>query len=953
MKPLILLFFPKKSFYNFYKGTRKKILATLALVLSGMAPLYAQMLDLELSGAGTAAVNGVYTYMGQYTDYRGESADYYQKGSIFIYRVSFKDFPSDPVRYWWRVSNTLGSSSYSKIYYNVSGSTQTHPVGLTFSSSSGLGSAPFPSAQLSANSWNGTSWSKGSAPTASIDVILNSNTSPGSFTASRLILPSGIDLTLSQGDTVTLGGDIRGVAKSTSTNGTLSNFALSGNSSNWVSGAGGTFSGTGSPANALSLDGSNDRIQIGEHLIGNDATYTIEAWVKPNVASASGGLYGEFYPTNSYYRNYLLLSGGKVAIDHYLPSGNFKTANTVLAANTWYHIAYVRNGNTQTIYVNGVSDFTDNAAETYSGNAPTTTYIGCRDVSSGFSEHLNATIDEFRFWDTVRTQAQIQASMNSELTGNESGLVAYYNFNQGTAGGANTGIATLPDNKVIPYDPNVISGSGTLVFDNSGETLSLDDVKINTEGVVQVSSGTTLQTNDSLTLAASSVSSYGQIIGDGTVLGNVSAQAWLDASTARYHYLGSPFTDATLEEFNEGQTMVAANSSQGTVWQWNAATAAWEPPTALTDVAANGKGYAMYAGTNSYGTFLRSGAGTSQLDGTVANGDVTVALGYNNGQSTAVGFVGGTAQTATEGWNFLANPYPSQYDWNGQSLPAGMSNAFYVNKGGSYASYVSGVGTNGGSQYLAPFQGFWVQTSNATAGNFTFEQDQRVTAPSTALMKAAPVDGVWLTLNDFLTSDEIFIGFDPQATPGFDAALDARKLLNGDTPNLSTQLNGELYSICRVGLNGISSFPLSLRDGVDGQACSFHLEAGQLNRYSAVYLEDKMLNVWHDVKSSDYNFVQNDAYGPDRFVLHFSSPGVDTEEVLAQPWYAYASDDGIAVVLGQLTDVSIEVYDLSGRMVVRMEGQEGTIHIPANGSRQLYIVKVRSAAVSGTQKIIR
>ncbi len=501
---------------------------------------------------------------------------------------------------------------------------------------------------------------------------------------------------------------------------------------------------------------------------------------------------------------------------------------------------------------------------------------------------------------------------------------------------------------------NGFSGTGTVSFDSNGDTLGIYLEAYELEGVINVEGGTTLQTSDSLTLTASSASSYGQIIGDGAVLGNVTSQAWMDVSTARYHYLGSPFTDASLEEFNEGQTMVAANSGQGSVWQWNAATASWEAPSALTDVAVNGKGYAMYAGTNAYGTFLMNGNGVSELDGTVANGNISIALGYNNGQSSAVGFVGGTSQTATEGWNLLSNPYPSQYDWSGQALPSGANDAFYINQGGSYSSYVSGIGINGGTQYMAPFQAFWVQTTNASPGNFTFEQDQRVTAPSTSLMKTSPLDGVWLKVNDSLTSDELFIGFDHQATAGFDAKLDAHKLLNSNAPNLSTKLNGEFYSICRVASNNVSSFPISLNDVEEGKACTFNLNAGQLAAYSAVSLEDKMLNVLHDLKASDYIFIQNDGYGPDRFVLHFSNSQVGSQEIpVAQGWYTYASEEGIEVQLGNLNDVLVEVYDLGGRMIFQLEHQEGVARIPTNQARQLYVVKVTSSSVSGTQKIIR
>ena len=37
--------------------------------------------------------------------------------------------------------------------------------------------------------------------------------------------------------------------------------------------------------------------------------------------------------------------------------------------------------------------------------------------------YLNAKMDEFRIWNYVRSQQEIQATMNNTLTGSESGLV--------------------------------------------------------------------------------------------------------------------------------------------------------------------------------------------------------------------------------------------------------------------------------------------------------------------------------------------------------------------------------------------------------------------------------------------------------------------------------------------------------------------------------------------------
>jgi gliding motility-associated-like protein len=52
-------------------------------------------------------------------------------------------------------------------------------------------------------------------------------------------------------------------------------------------------------------------------------------------------------------------------------------------------------------------------------------------------------LDEIRVWNVARTATQIQQSFITTLQGNESGLVAYYDFNQGTPAGNNTAITSI------------------------------------------------------------------------------------------------------------------------------------------------------------------------------------------------------------------------------------------------------------------------------------------------------------------------------------------------------------------------------------------------------------------------------------------------------------------------------------------------------------------------------
>ena len=52
---------------------------------------------------------------------------------------------------------------------------------------------------------------------------------------------------------------------------------------------------------------------------------------------------------------------------------------------------------------------------------------------SYYENFATGYFDEVRIWNTARTQKQIQATMNTTLTGQEEGLVGYWNFDDGTA----------------------------------------------------------------------------------------------------------------------------------------------------------------------------------------------------------------------------------------------------------------------------------------------------------------------------------------------------------------------------------------------------------------------------------------------------------------------------------------------------------------------------------------
>uniref|UniRef100_UPI0037C10282 beta strand repeat-containing protein n=1 Tax=Flavobacterium sp. TaxID=239 RepID=UPI0037C10282 len=125
--------------------------------------------------------------------------------------------------------------------------------------------------------------------------------------------------------------------------------------------------------------------------------------------------------------------------------------------NTWTHVAVTRQNGAVKMFINGVQDAAT-ATMNFSGQNASHRVIGGKlygttPVSASF---FNGAIDEIRFWSTARTQAQIDASMYAELIGNETGLLANFDFNQGIAGGNNATIAT-----VINKANNTINGTLT------------------------------------------------------------------------------------------------------------------------------------------------------------------------------------------------------------------------------------------------------------------------------------------------------------------------------------------------------------------------------------------------------------------------------------------------------------------------------------------------------------
>jgi len=280
--------------------------------------------------------------------------------------------------------------------------------------------------------------------------------SPQSFTVSGDYLTADITINAPSGFQVSTSSSsgfassviltqASGIITTTTIYAKLTNNAISANSgvisitSNGASSK--TITATANTDNALNFDGVNDIVTIADNnALDVTTNYTIEAWIKPSTFSLLGGIVSKYHTASSNGYILRLTSTGDFSG---ISFDEMNTSNGVLSLNKWNHIAAVKNGATRKLYINGVEKTLTGTALTTAVN--TDPVIIGQDFSSFGSRFFNGSIDEVRIWNTARTATEITNNMNISMSGNETGLVANYNFDQGVANGNNTSITTLTD----------------------------------------------------------------------------------------------------------------------------------------------------------------------------------------------------------------------------------------------------------------------------------------------------------------------------------------------------------------------------------------------------------------------------------------------------------------------------------------------------------------------------
>lgn len=476
----------------------------------------------------------------------------------------------------------------------------------------------------------------------------------------------------------------------------------------------------------------------------------------------------------------------------------------------------------------------------------------------------------------------------------------------------------------------IVNGGNTLTIAANNYVEISNDLTVNATGTLNVlHNGSLVMTNNA-----------GIVTNNGTTTINKTS-----ASFDRYDYTfwSSPVAAATIGS-------VLSGWNQNAIYKLNAANFrddnndtrddngdAWIF-TPQTEAMTPGRGYAAMA--DIAGIFPRQASVV--FNGKVNNGIITIPvnLSLDNTKNN-------------DDFNLIGNPYPSAinandfinanagvisgtlYFWThvgnmtgGQYSPNDFA---YYNLSGGTATAATGTGnTSQPTGLIASGQGFQVDAS--ANGNVVFDDSMRNTSYANSNFyrngagTAVERDRIWLNLsNEEGIFSQVLTGFFPEATPGVDYGYDGQYAKTDTPAAFYSLLDNEKYKIQGRGIFDVNDKILLGFQSNFEKTYTISIDAieGVLNGQN-VYLEDRLLNVIHDLKGSNYVFSTPAGEFNNRFVLRFTTTtlGNDAFEATGNSVVVYA-DKNIMVSSKTLPIKEVIVYDVLGRQIAKKNNVNG------------------------------
>ncbi len=182
------------------------------------------------------------------------------------------------------------------------------------------------------------------------------------------------------------------------------------------------FSGT-----ALGFHGTSGYLDIPSDPALNNSQFTVEFWIKTNNPGEFKGVVDKGRSTDS---DWYFLTGSAANPNGIIFGVGDGTSRAELSHawndTLWHHVAGTFDGTTMHLYVDG--QVCGSATTTHSATTNNIT-IGARNDQSYY---LDSKLDEVAIWSLARSATEIRQSLHLTHESTETGLVSYWQFNEGS-----------------------------------------------------------------------------------------------------------------------------------------------------------------------------------------------------------------------------------------------------------------------------------------------------------------------------------------------------------------------------------------------------------------------------------------------------------------------------------------------------------------------------------------
>lgn len=194
------------------------------------------------------------------------------------------------------------------------------------------------------------------------------------------------------------------------------------------------------PGEAIRFDGVNDVAMRPANTDFDLAQVTVQAWVKRDALNGQNVcILGSRAFANTRFSVHM--NNSAIGLWN---NSSYQTVNCGnFVAGTWYHVTMVIKASSADVYLNGVyKGSTGNGMGTRTGLP---LIIGAANPDGSGLEQFNGSLDEVRIWNRPLSACEIRNTYACSFSSPQSGLIAQYKADQGTAFGDNTAITQLQD----------------------------------------------------------------------------------------------------------------------------------------------------------------------------------------------------------------------------------------------------------------------------------------------------------------------------------------------------------------------------------------------------------------------------------------------------------------------------------------------------------------------------